>query len=124
MRRYPFDTTLIPLNAADCHHPRPFSTTVLPVTREKQVGVIAMKVPAYGRLFQSGVLDGMEQALGYTLSLSGMHCCVIAAETVAQLESNVEVARAFQTLTPADMKLIEQRTARAWKDNTFFRQWT
>jgi aryl-alcohol dehydrogenase-like predicted oxidoreductase len=124
LRRYPFDTTLICINAADKHHPRPFIPTVLPVARQKGVGVIAMKVPAYGRLFKPGVLDGMHQAMGYTLSQPGVHCCIIAAETVAQLESNVEVARAFQPLNEASLAQIEQRTAARWQDNTFFRAWT
>jgi aryl-alcohol dehydrogenase-like predicted oxidoreductase len=124
LRRYPFDTTLICINAADKHHPRPFIPTVLPVARQKGVGVIAMKVPAYGRLFKPGVLDGMHQAMGYTLSQAGVHCCIIAAETVAQLESNVEVARAFQPLNEASLAQIEQRTAASWQDNTFFRAWT
>lgn len=124
LRRYPFDTTLICINAADKHHPRPFIPTVLPVARQKGIGVIAMKVPAYGRLFKPGVLDGMHQAMGYTLSQPGVHCCIIAAETVAQLESNVEVARAFQPLNEASLAQIEQRTAASWQDNTFFRAWT
>ncbi len=124
LRRYPFDTTLICINAADKHHPRPFIPTVLPVARQKGVGVIAMKVPAYGRLFKPGVLDGMHQAMGYTLSQPGVHCCIIAAESVAQLESNVEVARAFQPLNEASLAQIEQRTAASWQDNTFFRAWT
>lgn len=124
LRRYPFDTTLIPVNAAEKHHPRSFIRSVLPVAREKGVGVIAMKVPAYGKLFKPGVLDGMHQALGYTLSQPGVHCCVIAAENVAQLESNVEVARAFQPLNEAALAQIEQRTAAHWQDNTFYRAWT
>jgi aryl-alcohol dehydrogenase-like predicted oxidoreductase len=124
LRRYAFDTTLIPVNAADKHHPRPFIPSVLPVARQKGVGVIAMKVPAYGRLFKPGVLDGMHQAMGYTLSQPGVHCCVIAAETVAQLESNVEVARAFKSLDEATLAQIEQRTVASWQDNTFFRAWT
>ncbi len=49
-----------------------------------------MKVPAYGRLFKSGGLTGMQQALGYTMSQPGVHCCVIAAKTVPQLENNVK----------------------------------
>jgi predicted aldo/keto reductase-like oxidoreductase len=124
LRRYPFDTTLICVNAADKHHPRPFIPSVLPVTREKGIGVIAMKIPAYGRLFKPGVLKGMQQAMGYTLSQPGVHCCVIAAETVAQLESNVEAARAFQPLSETALREIEQLTAAAWEDNTFFRAWT
>lgn len=124
LRRYNFDTTLIPVNAADKHHPRPFIPSVLAVARQKGVGVIAMKVPAYGRLFKPGVLDGMHQAMGYTLSQAGVHCCVIAAETVAQLESNVEVARAFKPLDAVALKEIEKRTAAKWEENTFYRAWT
>lgn len=124
LKRYPFDATLIPINAADPHHPRPFIPAVLPVARAKNVGVIAMKVPAYGRLFKPGVLDGMHQAFGYTLSQPGVCCAVIAAENPAQLESNVKVARSFQPLSAEALAEIEQRTANSWEDNTFFRAWT
>ncbi|MDJ0717077.1 MAG: aldo/keto reductase [Prochloraceae cyanobacterium] len=124
LRRYPFHTTLVALNAADAHHPRPFAPTVLPVAKKKNVGVIAMKVPAYGRLFKNGVLDGMHQAMRYSLSLDGVHCCIIAAENIAQLESNVRVAEAFQPLNEQEMFALEQRTANVWRENTFFRAWT
>jgi predicted aldo/keto reductase-like oxidoreductase len=124
LRRYPFDTILVALNAADIHHPRPFSPKVLPAARQNKVGVIAMKVPAYGRLFKDGLLDGMHQAMGYVLSLEGVHCCVIAAESVKQLEANFQVAQAFKPLSFEEMAAIEKRTAIAWQDNTFFRAWT
>ncbi|MBZ8178567.1 aldo/keto reductase [Oscillatoria salina] len=124
LRRYPFDTALIPVNAADKHHPRPFIPVVLPVAQELNVGIIAMKVPAYGRIFKPGVLNGMHQALGYTLSQPGVHSAVIAAETPAQLESNVKAAQEFQILTNREIVAIEQLTANAWEDNTFFRSWT
>lgn len=124
LRRYPFHTTLIPVNAADKHHPRPFIPVVLPVAKAKNTGVTAMKVPAYGRLFKPDGLTGMEQAMGYTLSQPGVHCCVIAAESVAQLESNVKVARAFQPLPEKELAAIAQRTASIWEDSTFFRSWS
>ncbi|AVH71060.1 aldo/keto reductase [Nostoc sp. 'Lobaria pulmonaria (5183) cyanobiont'] len=124
LRRYPFHTTLIPVNAADKHHPRPFIPVVLPVAQEKNVGVIAMKVPAYGRLFKSGGLTGMEEALGYTLSQPGVHCCVIAAQTVAQLENNVKIAQAFVPLKEQELTAIALAAANVWEDSTFFRAWT
>ncbi|MBD3884985.1 aldo/keto reductase [Phormidium tenue FACHB-886] len=123
IRRYPFDTTLIPINAVDKHHPESFITTALPVTREQQVGVIAMKVPAYGRLLKPGLLEGMHQALGYSLSQEGVDCCVIAAETVEQLEANVKVAQAFQPLNAEALAAIEQRTASVYEEMSFFRNW-
>ncbi len=124
LRRYPFHTTLIPVNPADKHHSQPFLPAVLPVAREKNVGVIAMKVPAYGRLFKPGGLTGMEQALGYSLSQAGVHCCVVAAENVRQLEENVKAARAFQQLDSKELAAIEQRVAKIWEDTTFYRAWT
>ncbi|MEL6788283.1 MAG: aldo/keto reductase [Cyanobacteria bacterium J06607_15] len=124
LRRYNFDTTLISLNAADVHHPRPFSRTVLPIAQERNVGVIAMKVPAYGKLFKPGLLSGMEQAMGYSLSLPGVHCCIIAAENPEQLESNVAVARSYTPLDTAQMTQIEQLTTNAGENGAFFRRWT
>ncbi|PSB07767.1 aldo/keto reductase [Pleurocapsa sp. CCALA 161] len=124
LRRYDFDTTLISLNAADVHHPRPFSRTVLPVAQAKNVGVIAMKVPAYGKLLQPGILSSMEQAMGYSLSLPGVHCCIIAAENPEQLEANVTVARNYTLLNTAQMTQIEQLTINAGEDGAFFRRWT
>ncbi|MGD1716812.1 aldo/keto reductase [Dapis sp. BLCC M172] len=123
LRRYPFDTTLVSINAADKHHPRPFAPAVLPVAQQKNVGVIGMKIPAYGKLLQPGVLN-MQEAMGYVLSLAGVHCCIIATESVEMLQSNVRVAQQFQQLTQEDMGAIEQKTASVWQENTFFRAWT
>jgi aryl-alcohol dehydrogenase-like predicted oxidoreductase len=124
LRRYDFDHTLIPVNAADKYHPRPFLPVVLPVAREKNVGVTAMKVPAYGRLFKPGGLSGMNQALGYSLSQPGVHCCIVAAENIKQLEENVNVARSFQKLNDKELAAIEKQVAGIWEDGNFFRAWT
>jgi aryl-alcohol dehydrogenase-like predicted oxidoreductase len=124
LRRYDFDTALISLNAADVHHPRPFASTVLPIAQAKNVGIIAMKVPAYGRLLKSGLLSSMEQAMGYSLSVPGVHCCIIAAENIAQLESNVAVAQKYHPLDTTAMQEIESLTVNAGEDGAFFRQWT
>lgn len=123
LNRYKFDTTLIPVNAADVHHPRPFISSVLPVARQQQVGVIAMKVPAYGKLLRPGVLSGMSEAMGYSLSQPGVHTCIIAAETVEQLTANVQTAQAFEELDAATLASIEKRTQSTWEDHSFFRQW-
>src|SRR5262249_28374137 len=56
MRRFAFDTVLVALNAADVHR-LPFLATVLPEARRQQMGVIAMKVCAQGRLLGRGRLS-------------------------------------------------------------------
>lgn len=123
IERHPFDTALIPINAADKHTPAPFIDRVLPVARQANTGIIAMKVPAYGRLLKPGVLNGMQEAIAYALSQEGAHCCIIAAETVAQLEENVRAASAFETLSASALAAIEQRTASVWRESSFFRRW-
>lgn len=122
LRRYPFDTTLVSINAADVHHPRPFSSAVLPVAKAQNVGVIAMKVPAYGKLLKPNVLK-MQQAMGYSLSLDGVHCCIIAAENSQQLAGNVAVAQQYQPLAQSELSEIERLTAEVWEENSFFRAW-
>ncbi len=124
LRRYPFDTALIPVNAADPHHPQPFIPAFMPEARDRNVGVVAMKVPAYGKLLRPGVLDGFGEALGYSLSVPGVHCCIVAAEDIAQLEDNVRVAKNFAPLGEAEMERIAAKTAQTWEEQTFFRAWT
>jgi len=49
---------------------------------------------------------------------------VVAAESVEQLASNVQVARNFQPLAETELTAIAQRTASIWEDSTFFRSWS
>ena len=83
-----------------------------------------MKVPAYGRLFKSGALDGIHQAIGYTLSQPGVTSCVIAAEDPQMLEQNVKAALAFKQLGETELAGLEKRTAAKWEENSFYRAWT
>ncbi|MEM8639029.1 MAG: aldo/keto reductase [Cyanobacteria bacterium P01_G01_bin.54] len=124
LRRYPFDTTLIPVNAADPHQPRPFIPAVLPVAQELNVGVIAMKVPAYGRLLKPGRLTGMPQALGYSLSQPGVHCAIVAAANPAQLQENIQTAQAFKPLNEAELAAIAALVKDNWQESSFYRAWT
>ena len=52
IHRYPFDTILMAVNAADPHH-YSFTEQLLPLAVEKQMGIIGMKVPARGRLLST-----------------------------------------------------------------------
>ncbi len=124
LRRYPFDTTLIPVNAAEIHHPKSFISTVVPVAQEQGVGVIAMKVPAYGKLLQPGLLEGIHQAFGYSLSVPGVHTCTVAAEDVPQLEQNVTAIQQFQPLDEPARIAIAERTVNSWQEMTFYRAWS
>jgi len=51
------------------------SSPVLPVAQQQNVGVIAMKVPAYGR-FQAWWAGWYASSSGYTLSQPGVQCVI------------------------------------------------
>ncbi len=138
IRRFPFDTILMALNAADRHH-RSFSEKLLPMAVDKEMGIIGMKIPARGRLLAGwrppaepparrpsdagpGTL-GMKEAMRYVLSLP-VSTVIIGCDTTAQVEENVALARAFNPLSAAQMAEMEARTAPIAEQALFFRRWS
>ncbi|MBW4699347.1 MAG: aldo/keto reductase [Aphanocapsa lilacina HA4352-LM1] len=121
LERYPFDALLTVVNAVDIHHADSFIRKLLPVAQAKNVGVIAMKVPAYGQILSD--LD-IKSAMHYALSQPGVACCIIACDSVAMLEANVAAARNFAPLTAEQQARITARTAGNWQRASFYRGWT
>ena len=60
IRRHPFDTILMALNAADGHH-FSFMEALLPLAVEKQMGIIGMKVPGRSRLLANWTPPSLER---------------------------------------------------------------
>jgi aryl-alcohol dehydrogenase-like predicted oxidoreductase len=125
LQRYPFDTLLASINAADVHQDDSFIKRLLPVATQKKVGVVAMKVPAYGRLLNRNAGVTMSDAMHYSLSQPGVACCIIACDSIAQLEENVAVARSISGPMEASAQTaLEAKTAAYWQRASFYRQWT
>jgi len=137
IRRYPFDTVLMALNAADAHH-LSFKEKLLPLAVEKEMGIIGMKIPARGRILkgfappaapanaQAGRQPGtlvMPEALRYVLSLP-VSTVIIGCDNIAQLEENIEIARAFIPFGPTQMAELEARTQPIHQQALFFRRWS
>src|SRR5271165_1956719 len=140
IHRYPFDTILMAVNAADPHH-FSFSEQLLPLAVEKQMGIIGMKVPARGRILSSwtpppmeqqkhswegmvlaptpGTLD-MRQAMYYSLSLP-ISAVIIGCDSAAQLEHNVQLAREFTPFNEKQMAALVQKAEPVSKQALFFR---
>jgi aryl-alcohol dehydrogenase-like predicted oxidoreductase len=141
IHRYPFDTVLMAVNAADPHH-YSFSEQLLPLAVEKQMGIIGMKVPARGRILSSwtpppieqqkhswegmaiqattgGTLD-MRQAMYYSLSLP-VSTVIIGCDSIAQLEQNVQLAREFTPLSQQQMAVLTEKAQPVSKQSLFFR---
>jgi aryl-alcohol dehydrogenase-like predicted oxidoreductase len=105
--RYPFDTVLLALNAADKYY-RSFIENVLPTAIEKRIGVIGMKVPARGRIFDKGGIINIKEALSYTLSLP-VSTIIVGIREIIELEENIEIAKEFVQLSADEMLAIEQK---------------
>jgi aryl-alcohol dehydrogenase-like predicted oxidoreductase len=140
IQRHPFDTILMAVNAADKHY-YSFAEHLLPLAVQKQMGIIAMKVPARGRLLSNwtppplekqrhswegvvladspGTLD-MREAMHYALSLP-VSTAIIGCDSLAQLEQNVQLARDFTPLSQAQMEAIAAKTEPVSKQALFFR---
>jgi predicted aldo/keto reductase-like oxidoreductase len=106
MRRFPFDTVLVALNAADVHR-LSFIQTVLADAERRGMGVIGMKVTAQGRLLD---LLTMEEALGYVLSLPGVSNVIIGCGTPAEVDANARIARQWTRFDAAKQRALELRT--------------
>ncbi len=103
--RFPFDTILMALNAADAHY-LPFKQELLPLANKKNMGVIGMKIPARDRLFKEGAVTTMKDAMNYVLTMP-VSTVIIGCKTVEQLEENVAIAKAFKPLPAAELARIE-----------------
>jgi hypothetical protein len=141
INRYPFDTILMAMNAADPHH-YSFNEALLPLAVEKQMGIIGMKIPGRGRIlstwtpppleeqkhswegmtFQTsspGTLK-MREAMYYTLSRP-VSTVIIGCDTIAQLEENVQLAREFTPLNDTQQTELVARAEPCAKPSLFFR---
>lgn len=118
--RYPFDTILMALNAADVHR-LSFQEELLPLANKKNMGVIGMKIPARDRLFKEGAVNTMKEAMSYVLTLP-VSTVIIGCKTVEQLEENVAIAKTFKPLAAAEMARIEGLAANNVAESTFFKR--
>jgi aryl-alcohol dehydrogenase-like predicted oxidoreductase len=141
IRRFPFDTVLMGLNAADKYH-YSFAKELLPLAVEKQLGIIGMKVMARGRILSSWTPPPIEQqqrswegsgaiattpgtltkqeTMFYTLSLP-ISTAIIGCDSVEQVEECVQLARAFTPLNEKQMEELADKTEPIANQALFFR---
>jgi aryl-alcohol dehydrogenase-like predicted oxidoreductase len=141
IHRYPFDTILMAISAADPHH-YSFNADLLPLAVEKQMGIIGMKIPGRGRLLTSWNPPPIEQqkhswegmvvqaptagtisireAMYYVLSRP-VSTIIIGCDNIAQLEENVQLARDFTPLTDKQTAEVVARVEPVAKPALFFR---
>lgn len=112
LREYPFDTILVSLGAMQAAV-RPFYDTVMPVARERGVGVVGMKVMAHGWFGEAGLA---EDALRFVMGRDGVATALVGVDDVEQLEQNVRVARENRPLTDAEQQSLLEEVRGMYED--------
>lgn len=122
LEHFPFDCVLMPLNPAEIHF-QSFQEKLLPFAVEKELGIIAMKVPAYGRLLRQGGIESMQQALSYVYTLP-VSTAIVGLSSLDELSENVRIAREFTPYSSEAMKNLESLTESYQKEANFYKvQW-
>jgi aryl-alcohol dehydrogenase-like predicted oxidoreductase len=113
---FDFDTVQMPLNLMDAHF-RSFEKAVLPVLRQRDIGVLGMKSMGDGLLLESKAVTARE-CLRYALSLP-TSVVITGCESEAILQQAIDVGRSFKPLEPAELRALLARTAPVAKDGKY-----
>ncbi len=97
---YDFDTVLNPMGAPNTVW-NDFSSTTIPAARAKGMGIIGMKVMAYGQI----PAEHRGLFMHYSMSLD-IDVAIIGMDTLEQVEENVRLAEAFAPLTSQQERLV------------------
>ncbi|HYQ47596.1 MAG TPA: aldo/keto reductase [Thermodesulfovibrionales bacterium] len=102
---FDFDTVLMPVNPAEPSY-KSFIGNVLPVARERRMGVIGMKVYFRGLAARLGQIAPLSQFYRFALS-HDIDTAVIGCDTPTHVEENVMFAGTFLPLDPQEKEFLE-----------------
>ena len=102
-----WETVQHPVNLVDPHY-ESFILNVLPKVRSRGLGLLGMKSNGIGALTQLKVAT-IDECLRFAWS-HDIDTLVSGVETVAQLEYNVGVCKAFSKMSPNEISSILERT--------------
>ncbi len=105
---FTFDTVQMPLNVMDAHYDS-FTTKVLPVARQKGMGVLGMKPIGAGILLESKVVNAVE-CLHYAMSLP-VSVTITGCDSMEILNQALTLARNFRPMPHAAMTALLSKTA-------------
>jgi len=100
------DAMMVALNFAD-YHQYPFERDILPLARDRGVGILAMKVfgghrnnlPGYNQPGPAKLESTLlEQSLHYSLNIEGVIAAAVGVYAAAEIEQAVEWARRWQPM--------------------------
>lgn len=108
-RDFAWDAVQMPINVLDSLYPKSFLEQVLPVLRERGIGVLAMKPLAGGDIFGTGAISGPE-ALRFALS-QPVDVVINGMQSPQDLQQALGVASGFTPMSPEETRELRTRMA-------------
>ncbi|MBV8901318.1 MAG: aldo/keto reductase [Verrucomicrobia bacterium] len=116
---FPFDTVQMPLNCFDATF-RSFETQVLPEVNRRGLAALGMKsLGGSGEMVTSGIITP-EEGLRYAMSLP-VATTISGMDSLAVLRQNLEIARNFKPMEPAEMDALRDRVRAIAADGRYER---
>jgi predicted aldo/keto reductase-like oxidoreductase len=113
-RGYPFDAVQMPLNCLDANF-RSFEKRVLPELNKRGIAALGMKpMGGTASAVKSGLVKA-EEMLRYAMSLP-VATTISGMDSLEVLHKNLDVARGFKPMTPAEMQALRDRCAKVAGD--------
>jgi len=109
---FEWDTVQMPVNLLDAHY-RSFARELLPILRQRSIGVIGMKSLAGDRILQTGVTP--REAISYSLS-QPIDTLVTGIDSMQVLAQNLEIVRTWQPLSEREQAELLDRVSGAAAD--------
>ncbi len=102
IERFQFDTVLMPVNPAEPAY-KSFIAEVIPVAKEKGMGIIGMKVYFRGLAARLPGVTSLEPFYRYALSQQ-ITTAVIGCDDIRQLNENVRFASSFKAMSGMEQR--------------------
>jgi aryl-alcohol dehydrogenase-like predicted oxidoreductase len=120
LRRFDFDTILMPLNAADLHY-LPFQGRLIEMALERKMGIMAIKMLGRGTLIKGEHAISIQDAVDYTLSLP-VATAMVGIQHAQQIPQVVQAVRNFRQLSADEAGALVERTKPWARTANFFKR--
>jgi len=99
-RGFEWETVQMPINVLD-HHYLSFSQQIIPILREKDIGIIGMKSVASGAIVNEGIAT-IEDCLRFAMTLP-VSSLISGMNTLEHFRHNLQITRNFEPMTEDEM---------------------
>lgn len=113
---FTFDTVQMPLNVMDAHYDS-FQKIVLPMARQRNMGVIGMKPLGSGVLLKSNAITPVE-GLRYAMSIPP-DVTVTGIDSMHILDQDLTLAKDFQPLSQSEKLALLEKTTQAARNGKY-----